>query len=155
MNIKVKEITKGCFPVRTNGSKSDCFDLCLAEDVTLKKGQIYVAKLGVAMELPKGMVAMVYSRSSCPTKLGIGVANSVGYIDNAYNGDSDEWRLPIVAYKAVNLTKGTRVCQFKVSLSQFATIRQKIKWLFSNKIVLTKVDKLTNNNRGGIGSSGV
>lgn len=155
MLIKVKEITEGCFPVRTNGIKSDCFDLCLAEDVVLKKGQLYVAKLGIAMELPRGMVAMVYSRSSCPTKLGIGVANSVGYIDNAYNGDTDEWRLPIIAYKAVNLKKGTRVCQFKVSLSQFATFKQKLKWLFSNKVILKKVEALNNSNRGGIGSSGI
>ena len=44
MKIKVKEITKGCFPVRTGEDKSDCFDLCLAEDVTLKKGEVYVAR---------------------------------------------------------------------------------------------------------------
>ena len=56
MKIKVKEITKGCFPVRTGEDKSDCFDLCLAEDVTLKKGEVYVAKLGIATELPKGLV---------------------------------------------------------------------------------------------------
>ena len=40
MKIKVKEITEGCFPVRSNGSASDCYDLFLAEDVTLKKGEI-------------------------------------------------------------------------------------------------------------------
>ena len=68
MKIKVKEITKGCFPVRTGEDKSDCFDLCLAEDVTLKKGEVYVAKLGIATELPKGMVAKIYSRSSAPSK---------------------------------------------------------------------------------------
>lgn len=154
MKIKVKEITKGCFPVRTGGDKSDCFDLCLAEDVTLKKGEIYVAKLGVAMQLPKGIVSLVYSRSSAPTKLNMGAANSVGYIDNTYCGDTDEWRLPIIAYKATTLKKGTRVCQFTVSLSQFATVWQKLKWLFSNKVELIKVTNLNNVNRRGIGSTG-
>lgn len=38
MKVKVKEITLGCMPIRVEGDKSDCFDLVLAEDVTLKKG---------------------------------------------------------------------------------------------------------------------
>lgn len=154
MKIKVKEIVEGCFPVRTGNTKSDCFDLRLAEDVVLKKGQIYVASLGVAMEMSKGMIAKVYSRSSCPTKLGVGIANSVGYIDNSYNGDNDIWMCPLIAYKAVNLPKGTRVCQFEVRPSQFATVWQKLKWLFSNKITLVKVDNLNNKDRQGIGSTG-
>lgn len=37
MKIKVKEIIEGCMPVRIEGDKSDCFDLVLAEEVTLKK----------------------------------------------------------------------------------------------------------------------
>ena len=75
MKIKVKEITEGCFPVRSNGEASDCYDLFLAEDVTLKKGEIYVAKLGVAMEMPKGIIARIYSRSSSTSKFGIGEDN--------------------------------------------------------------------------------
>ena len=155
MKIKVKEITKGCFPVRTGGDKSDCFDLCLAEDVTLKKGEVYVAKLGIATELPKGMVAKIYSRSSAPSKLGVTIANGLGFIDTIYNGDTDEWRAPLYAFKAVTIPKGTRVCQFEVKLSQFATMWQKLKWLFSSGIELVKVQKLNGNNRTGIGSTGV
>lgn len=153
MKIKVKEITEGCFPVRTNGKASDCYDLFLAEDVELKKGQVYVAKLGIAMQLPKGMIAKVYSRSSAPSKLGIGLANSVGFIDTAYCGDSDEWKCPIIAYKACTLHKGTRICQFEVMPSQFANWKEKLKWLFTTPL-LEEVDTLGNDNRGGIGSTG-
>ena len=32
MKIKVKEITKGCFPVRSGEGMSDCYDLFLAEE---------------------------------------------------------------------------------------------------------------------------
>ena len=154
MKIKVKEITRGCFPVRTGEDKSDCFDLCLAEDVTLKKGEVYVAKLGIATELPKGMVAKIYSRSSAPSKLGVTIANGLGFIDTIYNGDTDEWRAPLYAYKAVTIPKGTRVCQFEVKLSQFATVWQKLKWLLSSKPLLEPVDFLGNEGRGGIGSTG-
>ena len=154
MKIKVKEIVEGCMPVRTEGSKSDCFDLVLAEDITLKKGEVYVARLGVAMEMPKGMIARAYSRSSGPSKIGITVANGLGFIDNIYKGDNDEWRAPLYAFKAVTIPKGTRICQFEIALSQFATVWQKLKWLFSNKLLLEKVDMLGNKDRNGIGSTG-
>lgn len=154
MKIKIKEIIKGCFPVRTEGNKSDCFDLFLAEDITLKKGEVYIARLGIAAELPKGMVAKVYSRSSAPSKLGVIIANGMGFIDNSYHGDNDEWKAPLYAIKAVTIPKGTRVCQFEIKLSQFATVWQKIKWLLSSKLLLEVVKSLRNENRGGIGSTG-
>lgn len=154
MKIKVKEITKGCFPVRSNGEASDCYDLFLAEDVTLKEGEVYVARLGVAMEMPKGMIARAYSRSSGPSKMGITVANGLSFIDNIYKGDNDEWRAPLYAFKDVTIPKGTRICQFEIALSQFATVWQKLKWLFSNKLLLEKVDMLGNKDRNGIGSTG-
>ena len=153
MKIKVKEITEGCFPVRSNGEASDCYDLFLAEDVTLKKGEIYVAKLGVAMEMPKGIIARVYSRSSSPSKLGIGVANGLGFIDTVYHGNNDEWKCPIIAYKAVNIPKGTRICQFEVAPSQFAKWHQKLRWLLTTPL-LEQVDQLDNIDRGGIGTTG-
>lgn len=153
MKIKVKEITKGCFPIRSNGSASDCYDLFLAEDVTLKKGKVYVARLGVAMEMPKGIIARVYSRSSSPSKLGIGVANGLGFIDTIYCGDNDEWKCPIIAYKDVNIPKGTRICQFEVAPSQFAKWHQKLRWLLTIPL-LEQVDQLGNMDRGGIGTTG-
>lgn len=153
MKIKVKEIVKGCFPVRTGLDKSDCFDLFLAEDVELKKGEVYVAGLGIAAELPKGMTARVYSRSSTPVKVGVMVANGIGFIDNAYKGNDDEWKAPLYALKSVKIPKGTRICQFEVLPSQFATGFQKLKWLLT-KPYLEEVSVLCNTGRGGIGSTG-
>lgn len=154
MKIKVKEIVEGCMPVRVNGVNSDMFDLILGEDVTLKKGETYIARLGVAMELPKGMVGIVISRSSSPTKLGVMIANSVGLIDQTYRGNEDEWKAPLQAIKATTIFKGTRICQFAIVPSQFSTTWQKLRWLFSNKLLLEKVDILGSENRRGIGSTG-
>lgn len=154
MKIKVKEIVENCMPVRSGGEKSDCFDLCLAEDITLKKGEVYVARLGIATELPKGIVAKIYSRSSSPSKLGVTLANGLGFIDTIYNGDTDEWKAPLYAFKAVTIPKGTRICQFEVKLSQFATRWQKIKWLLSSKIFFKLVESLGNKDRKGLGSTG-
>lgn len=155
MKIRVKEIIEGCMPVRVNGANSDMFDLILGEDVTLKKGETYVARLGVAMELPKGMIGVIISRSSTPVKLGVMIANSVGLIDQTYNGDSDEWKAPLQALRATTIPKGTRICQFAIVPSQFSTFWQKLRWVLSKKLLLEKVDMLGNKDRGGIGSSGL
>ena len=135
-------------------SKGDLIDLRAAETVEMKKGDFKLIKLGVGMKLPDGYKANVYPRSSTYKNFGIILANSVGQIDNSYSGDSDEWKFPAIAIKDTTIKKGTRICQFRIQLSQKATIWQKIKWLFSNKIELVQVDNLSDNNRGGIGSTG-
>lgn len=153
MKIKVREIVEGCFPRRIEADKSDCMDLYTAEDIELKKGSLGIVSLGVAMELPKGFIAKVYSRSSTPLKLGVGVANSVGIIDNAYCGDNDVWKAPLIAYKNTTIPKGTRICQFEIMPSQFSSLWVKLRWLFC-KPRLVRVEKLGNKDRNGIGSTG-
>ena len=56
---------------------------------------------------------------------------------------------------AVDIAEGDRICQFEIVPNQFATIWQKLKWLFSSKIEFEWVDTLHNADRGGFGSTGV
>lgn len=151
--IKVKVVEEGCMPVRSGKGKSDCFDLTLAETVTLKKGELYVASLGVAMEIPKGMSARMYLRSSSPVDHKVMMANHVAVMDYRYNGDDDIWRCELIALKSTVIPKGTRICQFELVSSQFATRFEKFKWLFGSKPTLKQVMHLGNKNRGGIGST--
>ena len=175
LKIKVKVLTKGCMPKIIE--KGEWIDLKLAETVhlipsqagTLKKKQkqsqtisyrnvtseVTYLPLGIAMELPKGFEAIVLSRSSTPKKLGIVCANSMGVIDNSYNGDKDEWKFPAIAIRETTIEEGTRICQFRIQLSQKATFWQKLKWLFSSGIELVEVDSLNNEARGGFGSTDV
>lgn len=111
--------------------------------------------LGIAMQLPKGFEAVVIARSSLPKGFGVMLANNIGLIDNSYNGNEDEWKAPLIALRDTTITEGERICQFKIQLSQKASIWQKIKWLFSNGIKLIEVEELKNKiNRTGFGSSG-
>lgn len=156
LKIKVKEITKGCMPVVIE--QGDWIDLKLAEDVKFTGTAVQTRKikylpLGIAMELPKGFEAYVLPRSSTPNKWNIEVANSQAVIDESYKGDEDEWRLITKAFKAVEIPKGTRICQFRIMPKMNAGILTKLKWLFSNGVELIKVDSLNNKNRGGIGST--
>jgi dUTP pyrophosphatase len=83
--------------------------------------------------------------------------NSIGIIDNSYCGNQDEWKFPAVALKESKkaIEKGDRICQFRIQLTQKATFWQKLKWLLSSGVELVEVDDLSDNNRGGLGSTGV
>lgn len=175
MKIKVKEIVKGCAPVILE--QGDWFDLKAANTTVFKAPHATTLKrkrpkneeetsfrtvnfdfklinLGFAMQLPEGYEAVIVPRSSLYKKMGLIQTNSIGVIDNSYCGNNDEWKLPALAFKNVTIEKGTRICQFRIQLSQKATIWQKIKWLFDKKIEFELVDDLETEDRGGIGSTG-
>lgn len=111
--------------------------------------------LGVAMELPKGYEAVTLPRSSTFKTYGIIMSNSEGVIDSSYCGDTDEWKFPAIAMRHTAINVGDRICQFRIQLSQKATVWQKIKWLFSSKIEFVEVGHLGNADRGGFGTTGI
>ena len=111
--------------------------------------------LGVAMQLPKGYEAIIAPRSSAAKKMGIMCANSFGIVDNSYQGDDDQWMFPAVTLRKTSIAQNTRLCQFRIQLSQKATVWQKIKWLLTSGIELVEVESLSNNNRSGFGSTGI
>lgn len=109
--------------------------------------------LGISMQLPPGFEAVVVPRSSLFLNHGLLQTNHFGVIDNTYCGDTDEWKFPAMGFFNTEIIEGTRICQFRIQLSQKATILQKLKWLFNNKIELEYVDHLENTARGGFGST--
>lgn len=171
LKIKVKVLTEGCMPVINE--KGDWIDLRAAKDVEIQAPQagiqyqknnkkyrdviipVTYIPLGVAMELPKGFEAIIASRSSSPKKLRIFIPSGKGIVDNIYNGNDDQWHYVASPMETVSIKKGDRVCQFRIQLSQKATIWQKLRWLFSSGIELIEVDDLSDNNRGGFGSTGI
>lgn len=171
MKIKVKVLTGDYMPQIID--KGDWVDLKAADTMHIKAPQagvqyqsegnkfrdvetevVYIP-LGIAMQLPKGFEAIVAPRSSTPKKLGIMCANSFGVIDNSYCGDNDEWKFPAIALRPTTIVAGSRICQFRIQLSQKATFWQKLKWLLSSKIEFVRVYNLGNKNRKGFGSTGV
>lgn len=172
MKIKFMALCEHCIPkIHENG---DWFDLSVMEDVKLsgpklavkkkKTGEEYTStkvdvsssliSLGIAMQLPKGYEAHILPRSSTYSKWHLLLSNSMGIIDNSYCGNSDIWKFGAVALKDVTIPAGTRIAQFKIVLSQKATIWQKIKHLFDRKIEFVRVETLGNKSRGGFGSTG-
>ena len=108
--------------------------------------------LGVAMKLPSGFEAIIAPRSSMPKGFGVILANSIGVIDSTYQGNDDQWKAQLLALRDTTIKEGERICQFRIQLSQKATIKQKLKWLLTSGIELVEVDELPSKyNRGGFG----
>ena len=132
--------------INTHGNEmpeqhGEWIDLSAAEDTNIKAGCYQLISLGVSMELPAGYYAKIVPRSSACSKFGIMMANSVGIIENDYNGDGDIWHFPAYAIRDTHIPKGARICQFCV-------VKQE------KRITLTKVAALGNDDRGGLGSTG-
>lgn len=140
-NLPIKKVR-----INTHGNPmpevyGEWIDLSTAEDVSLKQGEFKIITLGVSMQLPPGFYGKVVPRSSTAKKYGILMANSVGIIENEYNGDNDIWGFPAYAFRDTEIPKGTRICQFCI-VPQEA------------KIEFEKVETLGNEDRGGFGSTG-
>lgn len=122
--------------------KSDWIDLRAAEDVVLKKGEFKIISLGVSMKLPDGYETHLSPRSSTFKKWGIIQVNSVGVIDNSYSGDDDIWGLPVYATRDTEIHLNDRICQFRIMKKQ-------------DVLDFKETDHLSDNSRGGFGSTGV
>lgn len=165
LKIKVKYI-RGEMDLPEIISKGDWVDLRCAKKTTLigpmkqKDSNVVtfnntLIPLGFAMKLPAGYEAVVAPRSSTYKHYGIVQSNSIGIIDNTYCGNNDEWMFPAIAFKRTTIPEGDRICQFRIQLSQKATIWQKVKWLFSNGIKIEAVEDLDAVDRNGFGSTGL
>ena len=141
MKVYVKYFVDGLEPIGKI-AKGDWIDLRAAEDISLKQGQFHYLRLGVGMVLPEGYEAHVAPRSSTFKNFGVLVANSFGIIDNAYCGEEDEWRLPVLAMRDTAIRKNERICQFRIVEKQ-------------PELEFETVEHLRAESRGGFGSTGV
>lgn len=114
-----------------------------------------VIPLGIAMKLPKGLIAVPVPRSSTYKQYGIIQANSIGVIDGSYCGNNDEWKFPAIAFRDTIIPVGARICQFSIQLSQKATFWQKLRWFLSSGVKIVEVESLDSTDRGGFGTTGV
>ena len=123
-------------------AKGDLIDLRIAEDVEMKQGEYKLVSLGIGMKLPPNFEAHIYPRSSTPSKFGVMLANSVGIIDSSYCGNNDIWYAALIAIRDTRIEKDSRICQFRIVENQ-------------PTFEFEEVDELEDEDRGGIGSTGV
>lgn len=56
-------------------------------DCVIAPGETVLLHTGIAMEIPTGLVGLIYARSGLASKKGIAPANKVGVIDPDYRGE--------------------------------------------------------------------
>jgi dUTP pyrophosphatase len=118
------------------------FDLLVRDTVTIAPKSFGYVPLNVAIELPRGHVALLLPRSSLH-KRGLIPANGAGVIDEDYCGDADEYIASLynIQDTPVVLTKGERIMQCVIVPIVYAT------W--------NEVNQMGNPNRGRFGTTGV
>lgn len=89
MKVKIKKLNAEAI-IPTYGSPySAGADLyaCIDEDIVIEPNKTVLVKTGLAMELDKGYVALIYARSGLASKRGLAPANKVGVVDCDYRGE--------------------------------------------------------------------
>jgi dUTP pyrophosphatase len=122
-------------------SYGNFIDLRCAEKVELKAGDFKLIPLGFSAKIEDGYWAQVVPRSSTFKKWGILMTNSFGVIDTEYCGDDDEWFMPVYATRDTTIEVNDRICQFRL--------------VKDIEFDIETIDKLSDNNRGGFGKSGI
>ena len=139
--ITIKYHVEGLEPV-TQAHPFEWCDLRSAETVELKKGDFKLIDLGVSIALPEGYEAILAPRSSTFKNYGVIMSNSIGVIDHLYRGNEDRWMMPVYATRDTVINKNDRVCQFRIQECQ-------------PTLYFSETDDMGNENRGGLGSTGV
>lgn len=141
MKVKIKRIDKSLpLPVyETAGSVG--FDLLAREDTTIDPGSIELVPANLVVEVPKGYMLALVSRSSTPRKKGLTKPHSIGVIDQDYCGDGDELKIQVYNFTKdpVTVEKGEKIAQ-----GIFMRV-DKFEW--------QEVDSMNNSDRGGFGST--
>lgn len=142
LKVKIKRIDKSLpLPVyETNGSVG--FDIVAREETEIPPKEIHLVPGNIIVEVPKGYMLMVASRSSTPKKKGLSPPHGLGIIDHDYCGDQDEIKIQVYNFtnKSVIVQKGEKIAQ-----GVFIKI-DKLEW--------KEVDNMNNESRGGFGSTG-
>lgn len=60
---------------------------CMESPLTIAAGRTAFVHTGIAVEIPAGLVGLVYARSGLACKKGLAPANKVGVIDSDYRGE--------------------------------------------------------------------
>ena len=111
------------------------------EKVEILPGETKIIHTGVALEIPTGLVGLIYARSGLATREGLAPANKVGVIDSDYRGE-----IMVALY---NQSSEKRTVENKERIAQIV-IAPYIKAVFEECDDFSKTER----GEGGFGSTG-
>ena len=142
---RLQRFKGNCYDVTAEGISVNgvpCYDTV----TEYKAGDVLFIKFGFAIDMTDTVTGIKYvgdvkPRSSTFKNYGLILTNSVGMIDNEYNGDDDSWCGMFYAVKDGSITIHDRIAQIEFRKE-------------AEHVLFTSVDTLNNNSRGGYGSTG-
>lgn len=139
--VNIKRVDKSLpLPVyETSGSVG--FDIIARENAEIPPKEIKLIPGNIVVEVPKGYMLMVASRSSTPKKKGLTPPHGLGIIDHDYCGNEDEIKIQVYNFtdEPVIVERGEKIAQ-----GVFMRI-DKLEW--------EEVDEMSQDSRGGFGST--
>lgn len=121
MKVRIKKLNERAVTPTYGSAGSAGGDLYSAEenDITVAPGQTAFIGTGLAVEIPQGLVGLVYARSGLACKKGLAPANKVGVIDSDYRGE-----IKVALYnhgkESQTVAKGERIAQLVIAPFVFA-----------------------------------
>ena len=113
--VKVKKMMDGAVLPKYGTKFSAGADLVNAgEDIVIESGATAIIHTGIALEIPTGLVGLIYARSGMATKRGLAPANKVGVIDSDYRGEIMV-ALHNHSSQSQTVEKGERVAQIVIA----------------------------------------
>ena len=113
MKVKIKRVDPSLpLPVyETDGSVG--FDILAREATTISSGTIELIPANIIVEVPKGYMLVVASRSSTPRKTGLTPPHGFGIIDHDYCGPEDEIKIQVYNFTDddVEIVRGDKIAQ--------------------------------------------
>ena len=88
--MKIKVVNKSKYPLpsyATEGSSGIDLFADIAEDITVKMGEVALIPTGIHVQVPEGCEAQVRARSGLSLKHGLFLVNGIGTIDSDYTGE--------------------------------------------------------------------
>ena len=87
MNIKKMKENATIPTYATKYSAGADLYACIEESIIIKPFETKMIHTGICMEIPDGLVGLIYARSGMAFKKGLAPANKVGVIDSDYRGE--------------------------------------------------------------------
>lgn len=142
MQVKIKRIDNTLPLPEYQTSGAVAFDLYSREDMAIAPKTVTLIPTNLIIQIPKGYMLTVVTRSSAPKKKGLLLPHGIGIIDQDYHGEKDEIMLQVYNFtdQETTISRGERV-------GQAAFVRvDRGEW--------KEVGEMKKTSRGGFGSTG-
>jgi dUTP pyrophosphatase len=142
MKVKIKRVDESLSLPEYKTPGSVAFDLYSREDMAIPPRSLALIPTNFIIEIPAGYMLAITPRSSTPKKKGLISPHGFGIIDQDYHGEEDE-----IKFQVYNITDAEVKIERGERLGQASLLRvDTAEW--------EETDTMSENNRGGFGSTG-